>query len=278
MRKKLGLLTVGVLLLGLIFPLLPTFAGDFHDFYMAGRMIVEGRSPYEWSRYYNPIWVAFGFAPLALLDEGLAYRVFLIPSILGYIFVMWKCCGGDKVALLISLATPFFVMQLFWGQIDWIVLLGLVVRPEIGLFFALTKPQIGIFLAALLFWQIWQHRGRWYALRVAALVAMALGVSMIAGMHIPDMRQLEAWSTDIFPWGLPVGLFLVWRAFRGKGNAALALAGGPFVSTYVALPSWVAVVPIALKKRSALLIVLIASWIVAVAQFSDALASLSYGR
>ncbi len=73
-----GAIAVLAVLLVLIIVLLPSFNGDFHDFYMAGQLLLRGDSPYIWPRYYSPIWVAASVAPLTVLPERFAYTVFTL--------------------------------------------------------------------------------------------------------------------------------------------------------------------------------------------------------
>ncbi len=55
-RTVITLFILLILSLGVALVIFP-FAGEFHDFYSAGRAVLEGQSPYTVQRYYNPICV-----------------------------------------------------------------------------------------------------------------------------------------------------------------------------------------------------------------------------
>jgi hypothetical protein len=56
------------------------------------------------------------------------------------------------------------------------------------------------------------------------------------------------WNSSLWPWGIPVGLFLLWRAWRSSEDW-LGVAATPFLFPYVNMPSYLG-----------LLIVLAARW------------------
>src|SRR5690606_38971700 len=63
-------------------------------------------------------------------------------------------------------------------NIDWLPLVGFVLPPQIGLFFILIKPQMG--LAVALFWLVeaWREGGLREVIRVFGPVGAALALSL----------------------------------------------------------------------------------------------------
>ncbi len=258
-RSFIFLALASAFLLLFIFQVVPPFAGDFHDFYTAAKLITQGQSPYEWSRYYNPVWLAIGFVPLTLLPEPTAYRLYSMIFLVSYVLMARRFSRGKWHVFVLTLLAPFFLMQFYWGQVDWLLWAGLFLPIEIGLWFVLIKPQVGVILALLLVWQLFRRKGLWHTAWNLGLIGFALALSVAWGMHLPNMNELAKWNVSIFPWGLPIGLSLAIYAFY-KQDRSTALASGPLLAPYLSIPSWVATIPWAARRPWLLLILDVLFW------------------
>lgn len=81
------------------------------------------------------------------------------------------------------------------------------------------------------------------------------------GMRWQSMIAIQ-WNLSLFPFSVPIGLFLIWQAWRQKDNRAPALAAAPCLSPYVAIQSWAAAFPLLTRWRWLLLAAVIVSWVV----------------
>jgi hypothetical protein len=58
--------------------------------------------------------------------------------------------------------------------------------------------------------------------------------------RILNKPYVDPWNRSIFPYGIPIGLFFLWLAFRRK-NVFYALAASPFFSPYHTFYSYLVV-------------------------------------
>ncbi len=249
-ETRLLVLKIAITVFGLIAGLvllsvLPTFAGDFHDLYMASQYLAAGRSPYEWQRYYNPIIVAIAFLPLAILPEALAYRLFTLISLI----ILTVCALSVRrrlpVAVWVFWLTLLLLLQIVWGTIDYFVWAALLTPTPIGIILAVCKPQTGWLLAVIL-WRALPPKQR---LPVAGLVGLVLAVSFLAGMRAPPLDTVQLWNISPFPWPVPIGIGAAVLAWQRR-DRELALGTTLLVTPYFQRPSLIAAAPLALRGRT----------------------------
>ena len=121
--------------------------------------------------------------------------------------------------------------------------------PQIGLFFIVIKPQIGIGVG--LFWLIeaWRSGGFREAIRVFLPVSLAISISFIIfglwPLRFSDTFILtRAYNASLWPSSIPIGLALLVASIH-KRNIKSAMASSPCLSPYVLLHAWVvALVPV----------------------------------
>lgn len=237
-------LGVGAALVIVMVSFLPSFSGDFHDFYMAGHLLVTGHSPYEWPRYYSPVWVAVGFAPLALLPERAAYAAYTLISLGGLTVSVWRLTRGQSRALVLLTLGLLWLVQILAGNIDWLLPTALVVPSLAGIWLALAKPQLGWLLVAVLLLRMPRRKA---AVSVGA-VAVGLGLSYLLGWNVPDLESVRLWNIAPWPWGLLVGGPLaIWSLVRR--DRELALGVSLLISPYWQRPSLIAAWPASMRAR-----------------------------
>jgi len=123
---------------------------------------------------------------------------------------------------------------------DWMTLIGFVLPPQIGLFFVVIKPQIGV--AVALFWLVeaWRKGGWREVVRVFWPVTAALALSFVIFgwwfARFGGETQLW-WNASLFPASIPVGLALIAASLRQR-NIRFAMAASPCLSPYVLLHAW----------------------------------------
>jgi hypothetical protein len=238
---------------------------DFHLFYQAATALRTGQNPYLYDfhdsvySFHNPIYSAVIFLPLSLLPERTAMMVNAGLAAGAVWLVFQRLSRSALTASLALLSRPVF-MILLTGNADWLPLLAAITPPMVGIWLALIKPQVGIVLAVLYGCEIWRQSKRRFALTCGALAAL-LTLSLLLGMRWQSMIAIQ-WNWSLFPVGVPVGLFLIWQAWRRKNDRALALAAAPFLSPYVASQSWAAAFPWLTRWRWLLLAAVVITWLV----------------
>jgi hypothetical protein len=122
-------------------------------------------------------------------------------------------------------------------------MLGILLPPTWGLFVLVIKPQVGFGVILYHLYQTWKNESFWKVVRVFAPVTIAYFISV---MFFPVWidRMLEnpssSWNRSLFPYAIPVGLFLMWLALRRK-NPYFALAASAFLTPYLTFYSYTAV-------------------------------------
>lgn len=152
-------------------------------------------------------------------------------------------------------------MTMQYGNIDWLVLLGLISPVPVGLWLLFSKSQMGITVALLWAWRIYKERGLKSVFFIYLPVALGILISLFVGLRVPNPESLSAWSADIWPFGLFIGIPFLLVAIK-KNDDRLALATGLFLVPYVGPMSWAAILPLAMRSRKFIVLGVIFSWIV----------------
>ena len=87
---------------------------DFRIFYLAGRALLTGNSPYQVDGFYSPLPLAVFFVPFALLPEFIAYVLYLALSIC----LILRIAKRKSLWVLVTFPVLF---TLFVGQIDLLI-------------------------------------------------------------------------------------------------------------------------------------------------------------
>ena len=232
-------IVLSALLLFLLVVHLPNAIDWSNTYRPATRTLLSGQSPYTNKWFFNPPWALFPLIPLALLPEAVG-RTFLFVISLGLFALVAYKLGAGRVSLIAFLLSPMVVHSLMTGNLDSLVLVSIVLPPQIGLFFALIKPQIGIGL--VLYWliQSWREGGFKDVFRVFAPATLALLLSFaLFGMWPLRVSSLASrnWNASLWPSLIPVGLVLMVVAVRRRQDT-IALAAGPTFAPYVSFQSW----------------------------------------
>lgn len=239
--------------------LIPYYANDFPYFYRAGSVIAAGHSPYIVPGFYSPIWVALLFVPFSFFSMEIAYRIYAAILFGASIYIFWKLSNERVWITFIACFSPFLYMMMQYGNIEWLVLIGLITPTPIGLWFLLVKPQMGFVAVLLLAWKSYKQQGiRRFVLDFFP-VALGLAISYLLGMRIPVATHFSAWSADIWPYGLLLGTPGLIIAFKNRDDK-LALAVAPFLTPYVGTMSWVAILPKSMQSYRKLAIGWVLSW------------------
>ena len=260
------------LLIGLMTWVLPAGA-DWHEtFRPAALALLHGNSPYglangveasfKASNFYNAPWTLLPLLPLALLPEALGRALLLMGTLIAFAYTAHKL-GAKPLATTALLLSPPVVHCALVGNVDWLVALGFVLPPQIGLFFVLVKPQMGWVVA--LFWLVeaWRTGGWRAVLRTFAPVTgvMLLSFVIFGLWPLRLERQLSIWwSASLWPMSIPVGLGLIAAALRQR-RIQFAMAASPCLSPYLMMHSWVAALLAIVTALPEMLAVVAGFWI-----------------
>lgn len=248
MKVFLGLCVV-IVFIGL-FIVVPNPSSDFHDFYTATKLLLIGHSPYEWERFYNPVWLLLIITPFSVFPEQIAYRLFTIVALIFISFFVYK----QKLPTIQTFLLLFvlWTVQIVSLNLEWLLLLGLIVNPIIGIWLVLLKPQLGIFLAIVLFIGMsWKQR-----VITLILLGIAILISILLGFHVPQLHEFIEWNFSPFPLFVPIGILSILISIYSK-DKELALVSGLLVSPYWQFPSIIIGLPF-LYKRDKVLFTLVA--------------------
>jgi hypothetical protein len=220
-----------------------TFLPDGVDlaktFRPAALNVLSGRSPYEY--IFNPPWVLIPFIPLSIIPVPLGRGIWFLVSIIMFAYTAYRL-KANPIALLFFLLSPPVMKSLMDGNVDFMPLVGFVLPPQIGLFFVMIKPQIGIGVG--IYWLIreWQSGGIKRVIKIFWPVTSALALSLLIFGYWPNrwgemMVNAQSLNHSFWPSTIPVGLALIVASIRKK-DIRYAMGAGPCLSPYSLLYSW----------------------------------------
>lgn len=195
-------------------------------------------------------WAAALVSPLASAPDRLATALTNGFCMLVLAAVARRYRGPEWTAILVYL-TPAGYWFFVNGQTEWLALLGLTFYNGLDPILLLIKPQVA---AGVLVPRIARAGDSWkkYLLPGAIIVAFSIIVWPLWPLRI--WQQFSGvligseWNSSIWPWGILVGLLLLWIAMRTRDDV-WGIVASPFLFPYVNIHSFLG-----------LLIVLAARW------------------
>lgn len=207
---------------------LPYF-GDFDSVYYP---VLFLDNPYDHIGFLNPPWVLVALYPLKVLPPHAAGAVWMLFSVVSVLYCA-RQLGADRLAYLLIFINPAFIRFMTSGQLDALVLYGLVVNhPGLSVLLLTIKPQvIGTAVLFRLRHLITKHAVMIAAVVVASFIALGNWPAMM--WHNWSNGVNHAVSMDIFPYGTPIGAALLWWSIKNDKPVIGALASyffAPYVS------------------------------------------------
>lgn len=230
----------------------------------ASLAMLRGDSPYDGYGVFNPPWVFLLLSPLAALPESLGAAAMAVVTFAAFGLAAARLKAKPYVVA-IFLLSPFIFNNARNGNIDWIVALGVTLPPQIGLFFVLAKPQIGLGIALFWLFEAWREGRLREVVRVFAPVSIAMGLSIIPyGLwmsHSTNLATLDpAWNGSLWPLSIPIGIALLVTALRSR-NINPAIASSSFLTPYLAIHSWSIATLALLRDPVVLICVNVVLWV-----------------
>jgi hypothetical protein len=237
---------------------------DWHvDFRPAALEMLALRTPYSVPTFYNPPWALIPLLPLALLPAHLGYSILFVLGMFGFSYLAHRLGAKLLILIFVILSYPL-LFSLVHGQIEWLVLIGLILPPQIGLFFILIKPQIGAVIA--LFWLVeaWRNGGFILVFKTFLPVSIAFLLSFsIFGFWFFNVENVSSWqwNASLWPQSIPFGVAILYIAIRTR-NIRLAMIASPLLSPYVGPHSWSIALLGLLPMSVEVVLVSLATWVV----------------
>lgn len=224
-------------------PLHPSMFSDWPYFYKAGQMLLDRQPLYAFSEsgflFYNPPWVAVILVPLSLFPP--VFGAGLITAIsVTVILLLSRKYHLSLFSTAMLLLSPPVINVMSMGQIDLLILGGLLLPAELAPIVAVSKPQTAIGFAFTPFFN-GDKLKRVILVSGGVLLASVLVFGFwffdILSMHTPEQATWNLWR-NIWPWNLVVGIPLIGLGLYKK-NELILLAASPFLFPYTTLGGFV---------------------------------------
>lgn len=199
----------------MLFSVIGWYDGMNADWYKVYYPAIQQADPFVTFGYFNPPWLAWLLSPLGLLTAVDSHVLWIVIILLLTVRCVYAL-GGGWFAAFLTVTSPGFLFTLAHGQIDILVLLGLLTGSWLLI---LIKPQVAGL--AVVYDVIARRRVDWFAVAFAAVSLIAF----ILFMTRPERAGLvTSASITPWPWGIPLGivLFIVALMRRDKWLAALS--------------------------------------------------------
>ncbi|GAB4499716.1 MAG: hypothetical protein OHK003_16730 [Anaerolineales bacterium] len=272
MQKKHFALIVlfSILITTLYFGLLQIWSAvgiDWKEtFYPAAKAVLNGESPYTAPTFRNAPWTILFLLPFALFSETTGGILFFLASLGVYAWAAHRL-QASQLALTVFMLSPPVIYGMRMLNIDVLVLIGFTLPAQIGLFFVLIKPQMGIAMIPFWFVQSYKEGGIRKIVAVFAPVTVAVGLSFLLFGNWLFSRQADLldsyWNASLWPWAVPIGIVLAALSVRDM-RKDFAMAASPFLSPYLAYHSWVSVLAGLIRFDFEFVVAVASMWFVAI--------------
>lgn len=217
--------------------------------YTFGQLWQHWDNPYAVRGLANPAWIML-YLPHTALPLKASNAVNLILNITLPALVLYKYHGKAMLPLLAMLYTsPPFLDLIRTNNIEWIPLLGLLLPPQWLIVTMAVKPQ-SIGGVALIAWKRADHRIK----VLIPLVICILASILLYGLwflHL-DWQTIQkphaAANFAPFPYFVPFGLYLLYRAYKQE-DEILAGCATPLLVPYFAVYSLFPLLTLIATKR-----------------------------
>lgn len=244
------------------------FGVDWHIvFRPAALELASGRSPYGLNipdnvmRFYNAPWTLLPLLPIALLPPAVGQATMVTLIIVSLVYVAYRFDASPTAILAFMLSIPV-LLTLDNLNLEFMVLLGLILPPQIGLFFLVVKPQMSIGYIVYLAYKQWKEGGIRQAAKVFWPVSVATLLSFIPFGFWPRWMLVanEVHDSNIWPVGLVIGFSFLYLAITNEDERK-AITSSPFLSPYVSPMSWMISLIEAMKNEKLMIVLSISTWI-----------------
>lgn len=239
---------------------------DWHYTYRPATLaVLRGETPYNGDiLFFAPPWVVVPLIPFAILPEDIGRSLFAVVSVAMFAVIAYRL-GAKPLGLLAFLLSAPVANCIQTGNVEWLVLLGLLLPPQLGLILLAIKPQstLGVLLFYLV--EAWRKgQLREVIAQFWPLAAMSLLSLLIFGLWPLRVRDYAGYAgsfnVSLWPYGIPIGLTLLAIALRDRRRDA-ALIASPFLSPYMVLIGWTEALAGLIPRTLEIVVASIGTWI-----------------
>lgn len=201
---------------------------------------------------------AYFALPHVLLDISIGNAINLALNILVIAAVAYRYAGKQwHIAFAIAMTSPMAINLIMSNNIDWIPLSAFLVADWAAYPLLAMKPQV-LGMAAII-----RFKRNPYLLPLIPLIVLVIASIAIWGawwQHLGGGLFNVAWNFAPFPYMIPVGLYLIWIAWK-REDEIIAACATPFLVPYFAPYSLAGLhVLLASRYRKAAIILWCFSW------------------
>ena len=195
--------------------------------------LLAGKNPYIIEGFLNPPWALIPLIPMAILPERVGNALLGTITIIAFGYTAHKL-GAKPLTIILFLTLPVTLYNIIQVNVDWLVGLGLLLPPQLGLFFVLLKPQIGIFIALYWLYQAWESGGIKEVFKIFSPVTFAFLLSLIifGGFVQKSAVVFHDPNLTYWPESISAGFVVFALAFRMK-KANLSITAAPLLTPYI---------------------------------------------
>ncbi len=219
------------------------FSNDWDNCFRPGaQYLITGKNPNDLENCHWVPWSLLPLVTIAFLPADVGRAILASVAVVTY-FLVAKKMGASLLVAALMVANPLYLFHnILNPNIDWLVAIGYVLPPQIGLFFSLTKPQLGIGL--IVYWLVEAYREGGMRRIISTFLPVTLlflATTIIYGPYFFQYGKLlddpPGWNLSFWPYSILVGLpLLVWSVVKRQSQGAIL--GGPFFSPYMGYYSW----------------------------------------
>jgi hypothetical protein len=237
----LGILILGFLVTVFALVPIPTGVGDdWETFKGSSERILTGTPLYgervTHAYYSNPPWLAVLLIPLSLLPFQWGWSILCVTSLVLIVLLCrsWQIGPWKTVLVLMSPATFYLLLH---GEIDALVIAGLLLPKEMWFVVAATKPQVAIGLVLGVGRErIIKAIGITLLLFLLTLPFFGFWPLQIIQQPTPFIDAAHNLWIGLWPFQVPAGVGILLLGIRRKDERFL-IAASPFLSPYAATSS-----------------------------------------
>jgi hypothetical protein len=251
-RRRVGEILIILIVAGILittFALSPLPGGDDWETFRGSALRILNGSPLYGEKvthgyYSNPPWVAVLLIPLSLLPFRWGWAVLSIAS-LGLLVVLcrrWQFGIWKTVLVVLSPASFYLILH---GEIDALLLAGILLPRETWILIAITKPQV---VVGLLFGVGWHRLVKGMILLILVLLLTFLFFGFwpleLIRQPMPFVDAAHNLFYGLWPFQIPAGLAILLWGIR-RNDEKFLIAASPLLSPYAATSSllgpWLAI-------------------------------------
>jgi hypothetical protein len=247
----------------MVHPHIPVGRGDWTLYFRpAIKAMLSGQSPFTIPGYYNPPWTLLPLIPLSFVPTRIGAAIIVILHPFLFTYISYKLGAKPLVALAVGLSWPVLLSSIS-TNIEFMPFLGLLLPPQLGLFFFLTKPQMGIGPAIFLVVMAWRkEKTRGLIKLLLPITSVTIFSLLLYGFWPIDMMSASnnEWNISLWPWSIPIGVLIIYITVH-KNNFRGSAVASPFFSPYITASAPSALLIAALSSAKAILVLFVLSWV-----------------